>query len=144
MFIKIFKWLFAEQTWWEKEAEENGLTVGGYVYKLKLDKENAELEAFMLKKKEDARSRREKWDDYQAEQFEKEKEKVAGYEQVAKMNSAYIAILLKRLGATKDNKVIIPASEVTEALTKYGTWATAAGEGFALYYTESMEKADGK
>lgn len=67
-----------------------------------------------------------------------EREKVAGYEQVAKVNSAYISILLKRLGATEDNKIEIKASEITEALTRYGTFAVATEEGFALYYTEPM------
>ena len=65
-----------------------------------------------------------------------ERQKVVGYEQVAQVNSAYIAILLKRLGATEDNKVDIQASEVSEALTKYITWATATEGGFALYYDE--------
>lgn len=69
-----------------------------------------------------------------------ERGKVAGYEQVAKVNSAYISILLKRLGATEDNKIDIKASEVTEALDKYGTWAIATGDGFALYYTEPKDE----
>lgn len=65
-----------------------------------------------------------------------ERQKVAGYEQVAQVNSAYISILLKRLGATEKNKVDIPASEVTEALTKYEARAVATENGFALYYDE--------
>jgi hypothetical protein len=65
-----------------------------------------------------------------------EREKVAGYEQVAKVNSAYISILLKRLGATEDKKVDIPATEITEALEKYEARAIATEGGFALYYAE--------
>ena len=63
-----------------------------------------------------------------------ERQKVAGYEQVAQVNSAYISILLKRLGATEDNKVDIQASEVTEALAKYEARAVATEGGFGLYY----------
>ena len=62
-----------------------------------------------------------------------ERQKVAGYEQVAKVHSAYISILLKRLGATEDNKIDIKASEVTEALTTYEARAVATEGGFALY-----------
>ena len=136
MFIKILKRrLFTKrQTWWEKEAEENWTTVGEYIRHLKLEKENAELEALKLKKKEDARSRREKWDDYQAEQFEKEKEKVAGYEQLAKVHSAYISIILKKLGATDRYKAIsFTRAEVKEALEKNETRALIDGDGYKLY-----------
>lgn len=62
-----------------------------------------------------------------------ERERVAGYEQVAKVHSAYISILLKRLGATKDNMITIEASEVAEAMQKYETRAIGAEKGFSLY-----------
>ena len=65
-----------------------------------------------------------------------EREKVAGYVQVAKVHSAYISILLNKLGATEDNKINIPASEVTEALAKYEARAVATDDGFGLYLTE--------
>lgn len=65
-----------------------------------------------------------------------EREKVKGYEQIAKVHSAYISILLKKLGATEENKVDIPASEVTEALARYETRAAATEKGFGLYYEE--------
>ena len=51
--------------------------------------------------------------------LEAEREKVRGYEQIAKVHSAYIAILLNKLGATEDKPITIKASEVTEALEKY-------------------------
>ena len=63
-----------------------------------------------------------------------EREKVRGYEQVAKVNSAYISILLKRLGATEKHKVDIQAAEITEALSGYEARAVATENGFALYY----------
>lgn len=62
-----------------------------------------------------------------------EREKVAGYEQIAKVHSAYIAILLKRLGATADNKVAISAGEVKEALAHYEARAVQAEDGYGLY-----------
>ena len=66
------------------------------------------------------------------------RQKVAGYEQLAQVHSAYISILLKKLGATKDNMLIITAEEVKEALTKYETRAMPVENGFGLY-CESTE-----
>lgn len=62
-----------------------------------------------------------------------EREKVEAYEQIAQMHSAYISILLKKLGATEDNMVTITPSEVTEALKKYEARAVNTGEGWSLY-----------
>ena len=62
-----------------------------------------------------------------------EREKVKGYEQLAKVHSAYISILLNKLGATKDNMITITAEEVTEALTKYEARALPSEDGFSLY-----------
>lgn len=62
-----------------------------------------------------------------------EREKVGGYEQIAKVHSAYISILLKRLGATKDNMITITGEEVTEAMQKYEARAVGADKGFSLY-----------
>lgn len=63
-----------------------------------------------------------------------EREKVVGYEQIAKVHSAYISILLKKLGATKDNMIAITAAEVTEALAKYEARAMQTEDGYSLYY----------
>ena len=65
-----------------------------------------------------------------------EREKVAGYEQVAQVNSAYIAILLKKLGATEDKPIDVPATDITEALSKYEARAVATEGGFGLYYVQ--------
>ena len=65
---------------------------------------------------------------------EAEREKVAGYEQLAKVHSAYIAILLRKLEATKDNPINIKASDVTQALEMYESRAIATNDGFGLYY----------
>jgi hypothetical protein len=71
--------------------------------------------------------------------LEAERAKVAGYEQLAKVHSAYISILLKKLGATEDNMIVIAASEVTEALKKYEARAIATDGGFSLYLEETKE-----
>lgn len=71
--------------------------------------------------------------------LEEEREKVAGYEQLAKVHSAYISILLKKLNATEDNPIEIKASEVTEAMQMYEARAVATEGGFGLYY-EAKDK----
>jgi hypothetical protein len=62
-----------------------------------------------------------------------EREKVKGYVEIAKVHSAYIAILLQRLGATKDNMIAITAEEVKEAMSKCEARAMPTEEGFSLY-----------
>lgn len=71
--------------------------------------------------------------DWLHEKLGDEREKVAGYEQIAKVHSAYITILLNKLGATKDNMITITAEEVREALKKYEARAMPAEEGYSLY-----------
>ena len=65
-----------------------------------------------------------------------EREKVAGYEELAKVHSAYISILLKKLGATKDNMITITPSEVREAFEKYEARALPKENGYGLYYED--------
>ena len=62
-----------------------------------------------------------------------ERAKVAGHEQLAKVHSAYISILLQKLGGTKDNMITITAGEVKEALKKYEARAMPAEDGYSLY-----------
>lgn len=76
------------------------------------------------------------WHKYYEERIAIEKAKTKGYEELAKVHSAYIAILLNKLGATEDNKVEIKAAEVTEALGKYEVLATGTEKGFALHLGE--------
>ena len=71
-------------------------------------------------------------------ELEKEKAKNEGYEEVVKMNGAYISVLLKKLGATEDNKVDITASELKEALNSYEARAVTDGNVFSLYYAKPM------
>ena len=44
------------------------------------------------------------------------REQVAGYEQLAKLHAAYIAFLLQKLEATKDNPIAITKEDVAEAM----------------------------
>lgn len=64
-----------------------------------------------------------------------EREKVAGYEQLAKLHAAYIAHLLQKLGATKENPVTITKDDVTEAMNLKVLGAPCS-EGFKLYIEE--------
>lgn len=85
----------------------------------------------MTKKQEMAKAK--KQNDRLLKMVSEEREKVAGYEQLAKVHSAYISILLKRLGATKDSMITITASEVTDALKNYEARAMPTEEGYGLY-----------
>ena len=77
--------------------------------------------------------------EYWKERFRAEREKVAGYEQIAKMHSAYITILLKKLGATKDNMITITAGEVKEAMEHHEARAVLADNGCSLYCEVTKE-----
>lgn len=63
---------------------------------------------------------------------EAEREKVAGYEQLAKLHAAYIAFLLQKLGATKDNPITITKEDVAGAM-ELEVLGLHDGEGFKLY-----------
>jgi len=85
----------------------------------------------MTKKQEMAKIK--KQNDKLVKMLAEERQKVAGYEQLAKVHSAYISILLQKLGATKDNMITITSAEVTEALKKYEARALPSEDGFSLY-----------
>lgn len=70
---------------------------------------------------------------------EHEREKVAGYQQIAELHSAYIAVLLKRLGATKDKPIIIDSLDVCEAM-KCEVRGYNNGTGWELYVEADSEK----
>lgn len=66
---------------------------------------------------------------------ESERERVAGYEQIAKLHAAYIAHLLRKLGATKENPVTITKGDVAGAM-KLEVRGAPCSEGFKLYIEE--------
>lgn len=61
-----------------------------------------------------------------------ERERVAGYEQLAKLHAAYIAVLLQKLGATKDTPITITKEDVAGAM-ELEVLGLPDGEGFKLY-----------
>lgn len=70
--------------------------------------------------------------------LEEERTKVKGYEEVAKLHSAYISILLSKLNATEDNAVTISRDEVSRAMSHFETRVYTDGKGeWCLYYAET-------
>ena len=66
-----------------------------------------------------------------------EREKVKGYEEIAKLHSAYITILLRRLNATEDKPVTISADDVKNAMSHYEARAFKNDlEGWSFYVEE--------
>ena len=81
------------------------------------------------------RQRIKAWHKYYEACIAEEKGKRVGYEELARVHSAYISILLNELGATKDNMITITASEVKDALEHYETRAIPNVDGsYSLYY----------
>ena len=69
-----------------------------------------------------------------------EREKVKGYEELAKLHSAYISILLRRLNATEENSVVITNEDVKHAMSHFEARAYPKGEGeWAFYCDEAKE-----
>lgn len=64
---------------------------------------------------------------------EEERQKVKAYEQIAKVHSAYISILLKRLGAVQDNPQTFTKAEIKEALEHYEARGIPLEDGYSLY-----------
>ena len=83
--------------------------------------------------KKDTRSKKQKWIDHLEGLLNSEKQKVKGYEELAKVHSAYISILLNRLGATQDNMVTVTAAEIKEAMQKYEARAVPSDGSWGLY-----------
>ena len=87
-------------------------------------------------KRKAERQRIKEWHKYYELIIATEKDARKGYEELAKLHSAYITMLLQKLGATEENPITIKASEVTEALKKYEARAMQAEDGFSLYCEE--------
>lgn len=87
----------------------------------------------MSKKTRDNKKRARAWNRYYEELIATERAKVKGYEELAQIHSAYIIILLKKLGATEDNMVTIKPAEIVEAMQKYEARAVPAEGSFSLY-----------
>ena len=83
------------------------------------------------------RQRIAEWHRYYENCIAGEAEKRRGYEELAQVHSAYISILLKKLGATKDHMIIMKPAKVTEALKKCETRAVKTEEGWGIYYEDT-------
>ena len=74
------------------------------------------------------------------DELAEEKQKVKGYEELAKIHSAYIAILLQKLKATKDKPVVISTEETILALGNLEVRACADEiEPAWKFYVEEIE-----
>ena len=74
------------------------------------------------------------WHAYYENCIAADKEMIRGCEQVAQVHSAYISILLKRLGATEGNAVVISPQEISEAMKKELPRANVEDGTYKLYY----------
>lgn len=68
-----------------------------------------------------------------------EKQKVKGYEELAKLHSAYIAILLQKLKATEENKVTITKEDITQGMFNLETRAHITEDGIITLYCAEIE-----
>ena len=68
--------------------------------------------------------------------YEAEREKSAGHEELAKIQNAYIAILLKKLGANKENPTTITNEEVKQILGKDMVRVDMSEKGVWQFYIE--------
>ena len=65
------------------------------------------------------------------------REQVEAHEQIAKMHSAYIALLLERLNADKDHPVELTQDIINKAMVRMEARASVPEEGkFCMYYAE--------
>ncbi len=66
--------------------------------------------------------------------LEEERQRIEGYKEVAKIHTAYISILLLRLGADDENTVAISSKEVKCVIANYETRAYVTESGVRLYF----------
>lgn len=74
------------------------------------------------------------------QRFEEEREKVAGYAQITQLYSAYISILLEKMGATIEEPINISKTAVPDALKRLEARAVPTEDGWGLYYEVVKEE----
>ncbi len=73
-----------------------------------------------------------------------EREKVAryedgeGYEGVYRIQNAYIAVLLSKMGATEENPVTILKEDITKAMEHYDVRAGVSEDGSWKFYVKEI------
>ena len=75
------------------------------------------------------------------ERFETERERVKAYEQVVQIYAGYMALLLRALGATKDEPFKMTHSEISAAMAGPEVRAIPADDGISVYIEEVKENA---
>lgn len=75
--------------------------------------------------------------------YEDERGRVKAYEQIVKMYSAYMAVLLNALSAVKDKPFKLKHSEITKGLEEFEVRAIPSEAGFDMY-VEKKEKENVK
>lgn len=68
-----------------------------------------------------------------------EKQKAKGYEELARIHNAYIAILLHKLNATKKQSVAITKEEISHAMDHFEARAYSQEEGVWNFYCDEVE-----
>lgn len=68
--------------------------------------------------------------------YETEREKVKAYEQIIQIHSAYLAVLLKELGATGEKPFEYTHEAVTSAMENIVVMSAPTEKGFKLFYVE--------
>lgn len=91
-----------------------------------------------IKAKEAAR--RKKQNEKLRKMYEDARQVIAGHEEVARIQTACIAILLNKLKATKENPVTITAEEVKEALKTDNVKAGIEEAGVWKLYCEDANE----
>lgn len=71
--------------------------------------------------------------------LEEEREKVKGYEELAKLHSAYISILLHRMKATEENSVVITNEDVNQAMSHFEVRAYPKDIGVWAFYCDEAK-----
>jgi hypothetical protein len=64
----------------------------------------------------------------------------AGYKELSQIQNAYIAVTLKRMGATEENPVPIINDEITEAMDKLEVRAVVGDNGEWKFYVEELKE----
>lgn len=90
-----------------------------------------------IKAKEAARRKRQ--NEKLLKMLETERQNVEGHKELAKIQTAYVGVLLNKLGATKESPVTITNAEVREALTGCNVRAIPDGVGTWKLYCEETK-----
>lgn len=68
--------------------------------------------------------------------YEVEREKNAGHEELSNIQNAYIAVLLKKMGATEEHPIIVTNDEVKELLGSKLVTVNVVEKGKWQFYIE--------